>query len=325
MAAMSVPVAQEGSGGNLADMVSSLQQQVQSDRGSPGDIDALGKGGGKGKKGGGKGGNGVGGGSGKGVSRGINGSCWWCGVFGYRQSECPASDARNGQRDADKGGKSKGGSKGLKGSGKGGKGKGLYEVGWSGDFNAQAGWDGCSECHTAGTWTGASACCRAGKGGELAVDQPALGQTAQSASGTWAFGVKSLGALALCHKARTLCHRNRFTALEKEEGADDSRELPSNEDFPELVGSQMLASCQHCWEPSCGKKAVAGFEPRPRPKRRKTHWTKFADTDVNKDGAETQERTSGVLLPLWKPSQGTSLCPLKRTTESMVGGRRKNA
>ena len=67
-------------------MVSSLQQQVlalQSDRGSAGDIDALGKGGGKDKKGGGKGGNGVGGGSGKGVGRGINGSCWWCGVFGH--------------------------------------------------------------------------------------------------------------------------------------------------------------------------------------------------------------------------------------------------
>ena len=40
-------------------------------------------------------------------------------------------DAWNGQRDADKGGNSEGGSKGLKGSGKGGKGKGLYEVGWS--------------------------------------------------------------------------------------------------------------------------------------------------------------------------------------------------
>ena len=74
--------------------------------------------------------------------------------------------------------------------------------------------------------------------------------------------------------------------------------------------------------PLSGKKAVAGCEPRPRPKRRKTHWTKFADTDVNEDGAETQERTSGVLLPLWKPSQGTSLCPLKRAAESMVGGRR---
>ena len=141
-----------------------------------------------------------------------------------------------------------------------------------------------STSDTAGTWAGAS---------ELAVeqaraasspwaDQPAPGPTAQSASGTWAFGVKSLSALALCHKARTLCHRNRFAALEKEEDADGSRELPSNEDFP-LVGSHMLASCQHCWEPSCGKKAVAGFEPRPRPKRRETHWTKFADTDVGED------------------------------------------
>ena len=250
------------------------------------------------------------------MSRGINGSYWWCGVFGHRQSECPALDARNVQRDADKGGKSKGGSKGLKGSGKGGKGKGLCDVGWSGDFDAH----GCSECDIAGTWVGAS---------ELAVeqaraasspwaDQPAPGPTAQSASGTWAFGVKSLGALALCDKARTLCHRNRFAALEKEDDADDSRELQSNEDFRELVGSQMLASCQHCWKPFSGKKAVAGFEPRPRPKRRKTHWTKFADTDVNED----QERTFGVLLPLWKPSQGTSLCPLKRAAESMVGGRR---
>ena len=80
----------------------------------------------------------------------------------------------------------------------------------------------------------------------------------------------------------------------------------------------MLASCQHC-----GEKAVAGFEPRPRPMRRKTHWTKFADTDVNEDGAETQEeRTFGVLQPLWMPSQVTSLCPLKRAAESMVGGRR---
>ena len=54
MAAMSVPVSQECPGGNLADMVSSLQQQVlalQSDRGKAGDIDALGKGGGKGTKG----------------------------------------------------------------------------------------------------------------------------------------------------------------------------------------------------------------------------------------------------------------------------------
>ena len=67
------------------------------------------------------------------------------------------------------------------------------------------------------------------------ADQPAPGPTAQSASG----GVKSLGALALCHKARTLCHRYRFAALEKEEDADDSRELASNEDFLELVGSQM--------------------------------------------------------------------------------------
>ena len=125
--------------------------------------------------------------------------------------------------------------------------------------------------------------------------------------------MKSLGALALGHKAPTLCHRNRFAALAKDEDADDSRGMPSNEDFPELVGSHMLASCQHCWEPSCGEKAVAGFAPRPRPTRRKTHWTKFADTDVNEDGAETQEeRTFGVLQPLWKPSQGTSLCPLKR-------------
>ena len=39
---------------------------------------------------------------------------------------------------------------------RGGKGKGLHEVGWSGDFNTQAGWDGCSECDTAGTWAGVS-------------------------------------------------------------------------------------------------------------------------------------------------------------------------
>ena len=94
MAAISVPVSQECSGGNLADMVSSLQQQVlalQSDRGSAGDIDVLGEA--RVKKGGGKGGNGVGGGSGTGVSGGINGSCWWCGVFGHRQSECTALDA----------------------------------------------------------------------------------------------------------------------------------------------------------------------------------------------------------------------------------------
>ena len=134
MAAMSVPVAQECSGGNLADMVSSLQQQVFEIQSVLATSTPLEKVGGKGKKGSGKGGNGVGGGSGKGVSRGINGSCWCCGVFGHRQSECSALDSRNGQRDADKGGKSKGGSKGLKGSGKGGKGKGLYEVGWSGDF-----------------------------------------------------------------------------------------------------------------------------------------------------------------------------------------------
>ena len=88
LAAMSDAVHQQSSGGNLADVVSSLQQQVlalQSDQGSAGDIDALGKGGGKGKKGGGKGGNGVGDGSGKGAAGGINASCWWCGVFGHRQ------------------------------------------------------------------------------------------------------------------------------------------------------------------------------------------------------------------------------------------------
>ena len=41
------------------------------------------------------------------------------------------------------------------------------------------------------------------------ADQPAPGLTAQPASGTQAFGVKSLGAIALCRKAPTLCHRNR--------------------------------------------------------------------------------------------------------------------
>ena len=84
LAAMSGAV----SGGNLADVVSSLQQQVlalQSDQGSAGDIEPLGKGGGKGKKGGGKGGNGVRGGSGKGAAGGTNASCWWCAVFSHRQ------------------------------------------------------------------------------------------------------------------------------------------------------------------------------------------------------------------------------------------------
>ena len=82
MAAMSVAVHQESSGGNLADVVSSLQQHVlalQSDQGSAGDIDARGKGGGKEKKGSDKRGDCLAGDiDACGEGGGINASCcWW--------------------------------------------------------------------------------------------------------------------------------------------------------------------------------------------------------------------------------------------------------
>ena len=180
----------------------------------------------------------------------------------------------NGPRDAEKGGKSKGGSKGLKDSSKGGKGKELYEVAWSGDFNVEAGCDGCSASDTAGTWTGASELAdeQARAASSPWADQPAL---ARPHSQHQAHG-RSASSL-LVHLLCVTKHRNRFAALEKEEDANHSRGM--------LVASQMIACCQHCWEPSCGEYAVAGFAPRPRPKRRKTHWTKFADTD----DAATQE------------------------------------
>ena len=98
--------------------------------------------------------------------------------------------------------------------------------------------------------------------------------------------------------------------------------IPVNCRVTKIFRSLLVPTCSRLVN-IVAKRRVAGFEPRPRPMRRKTHWTKFADTDVNEDGAETQEeRTFGVLQPLWMPSQVTSLCPLKRAAESMVGGRR---
>ena len=58
----------------------------------------------------------------------INGSCWWCGVFGHCR--------RSGQRDA-QGRKAKGGSKGFKCENKCGTSKELHEVGWSSDCGHQ--------------------------------------------------------------------------------------------------------------------------------------------------------------------------------------------
>ena len=121
MAAKSATVSPESAGGNSADVVPSLQWQVlalQSDHRNS----ALAKLEAWEKKVGGKGGMGVGG-----SMTCVEASM---GAVGHRQSECPALDARNGQRDAEKGGKSKGGSKGLKGTAKGGEGKGLCGVGW---------------------------------------------------------------------------------------------------------------------------------------------------------------------------------------------------
>ena len=64
-----------------------------------------------------------------------------CTVFGHRQSEnappgVPGVVSTMPTREVNL----KEAARGLKGSGKGGKGNGLYEVGWSGDFYAQAGW-----------------------------------------------------------------------------------------------------------------------------------------------------------------------------------------
>ena len=134
--------------GDFAEAVQSLQHQLAAlVSGHSGDLDALGKG--KGKKGGGFKGFGKGqgaGGSKGGGSKGsssanINGTCWWCGVFGHRQSDCPALDARNGQSDGEKGGKNKGSSKGFKGNGKGSKGKGKGINEFIGDSYYDAGAD----------------------------------------------------------------------------------------------------------------------------------------------------------------------------------------
>ena len=137
--------------GTLAEAAHTMQQQLLAllpDYGNAGDLDALGKNGGKGKKGAGIQGFGSKGGGGKGPSTaGINGACWGCGVFGHRQSECPALDARSGQQYQDKGGKSKGG-KAYKGDGKEfygkGKGKGINEIAWDPygyDSGGISGWE----------------------------------------------------------------------------------------------------------------------------------------------------------------------------------------
>ena len=181
----------------------------------------------------------------------------------------PALDAQNGQRDAEKGGTSKGGSKGLKGSGKGGKGKGLHEVGWSADFYAQAGWDGYSDCDTAGTWAGVS---------ELAGEQARAASSPDRTASIRHVGVRREISWCTCSLSQS-AHKTFLGLL-----------VPKCSRPVHIARSPLVAK----W--------------RSRTKQRKTHWTKFADTDVNEDGAETQkERTLGVPQPLWKPSQGTTL------------------
>ena len=43
----------------------------------------------------------------------MNGSCWNCGAFGLRPSECPEIGAGNGQQNLDKRGRNKGDGKGF--------------------------------------------------------------------------------------------------------------------------------------------------------------------------------------------------------------------
>jgi hypothetical protein len=121
MAAMSAPTAAIPDN-SVAATLKLIQEQLNAlSSWSGGDLDAIGKGKGAGRKGGGKkgGGRGCKDGSSKGPSGAINGTCWACGVYGHRQSDCPAASGHP------KGGKGKGG-KGGKGKG----GKGLYEVAW---------------------------------------------------------------------------------------------------------------------------------------------------------------------------------------------------
>ena len=148
MAAMSAPTSSSDPINQLAEVVWNMQQKLQAFWPYAGDLDALGKTGYKGKKGGGAkgfGGKGIGE---RGPNGAINGSCWNCGVFGHRQSDCPGIGAGGGQQNQDKGGKNKG----NKGDGKGfwtkGKGKGINEITWdsSHDGVASSSWGSTDPC-----------------------------------------------------------------------------------------------------------------------------------------------------------------------------------
>ena len=138
MAAMSAPTSSSDPINQLAEVVPDMQQKLQTFWPDAGDLDALGKTGYKGKKGGGEKGSGGKGKGEKGPNGAINGSCWNCGVFGHRQSDCPGIVAGGGQQNQDKGSKNKG----NKGDGKGfwtkGEGKGINEITWDSSYDGVA-------------------------------------------------------------------------------------------------------------------------------------------------------------------------------------------
>ena len=112
------------------------------------ELDALGQTGYKGKKGGGAKGFGGKGKGEKGPNGAINGSCWNCGLFGHRQSDCPGIRAGSGQQNQDKGGKNKGNKDDGKGFWTKGKGKGINEITWDGSYDgvASSSWGSTDPC-----------------------------------------------------------------------------------------------------------------------------------------------------------------------------------
>ena len=249
------------------------------------------------------------GGGGKGPTGAINGSCWNCGAFGHRQSDCPALGANGHQPH---GGKSKGGGKNpSKGSGKGyypkGKGKGLNEFAWDNSWS-EAGYDDWN----VGQWSLAELAAEQARGsppGGSSTPQQQQPQPQQASGSPWTFGVKALGALS---RGPARC-QNRFQALaeeEEEQCKDFAAEFPNLVPVPAApVPDRVIGNC--C--PGC---------PLPAGRRKRRNWVRF-DANAAEDFSRPTACNPAALRPLWKPGQGGgALCPLQREPECVVQGRR---
>ena len=317
MAAMSAPTRSSDPINQLAEVVQNMQQQLQAFWPDAGDLDALGKTGSKGKKGGGAKGFGGKGKGEKGQNGAFNGSCWNCGVFGHRQSDCPGIGAGSGQQNQDKGGKNKG----NKGDGKGfwskGKGKGINEITWDSSY------DGVASSSRGSTDPWGDYRVNSWNLAELATEQasgpashPGVSPSPQpqQSGSPWAFGVKSLDVLS---RNRVLC-KNRFGTLAEEEDECDAEEEHATGliDIPVIERSPPppFLRAGNDGTQRCGCRLDQGCAKMPRKRRSKRNWSPIEATFGVKPAIQ--------LRPLWKPGQGGALCPLQKSTECVFRGQR---